>query len=396
MRARVLSRYDETVNPRRITPGAVKILAQECGFELAGVAPAAAPEDDFARFERWIGQGMAGKMGYLTGRRAALRRDARNLLPAARSVICVGKLYNRETPPVASGDGRGVISRYALGRDYHDAIPRALERLAEKLLAIEPFEYKICVDTAPLLERSYARQAGLGWIGRNTCLINQPLGSWFLLGEIVTSLELAPDSPPADRCGTCTRCIDACPTDAIVPSVFGGLYGAGQGSAEYTLDARRCISYLNIELKGEIPEEHRGAMGPHVFGCDICQQVCPWNARAPFTTDPEFAPVMDAAPPLDDLARLSESDFQETYGGTPVKRPRYEGFLRNVAVAMGASGAARFREPLERLAARESEVVGAHARWALERLNSPAEAAPVERTVSAQASAKDVAECVEI
>jgi len=385
----VHSRYDEIVNPCRIASATVKRLAVECGFELAGVAPVAAPEDDFARFENWVSEGMSGRMGYLTGRRAEMRSDARRLLPSARSVICVGKLYNRSAPPPALDARRGVISSYAVGRDYHDVIPQALRRLAEKLLEIESFEYKICVDTAPLLERSCARQAGLGWIGRNTCLINQPLGSWFLLGELITSIELAPDSPPPDRCGTCTRCIEACPTRAIVPSDFG------HGS-EYTLDARRCISYLNIELKGEIPEEHRAAMGPHVFGCDICQQVCPWNARAPITTDPEFAPVMDAAPLLEDLALLAESDFKKAYGGTPVTRPKHEGFLRNVVVAMGTSGDDCFLEPLERLATHQNEVVAAHARWALDRLKAHGVTASLERTAGAKTSTKDLAECVEI
>jgi epoxyqueuosine reductase len=199
----------------------------------------------------------------------------------------------------------------------------ALEQLADKLAAIERHQWKVCVDTAPLLERSYARQAGLGWIGRNTCLINEPLGSWFFLGEIVTTLQLQPDQPPPDRCGTCTRCIDACPTQALVPN--------GDG---WTLDARRCISYINIELRGPIPEEQRAWLGSRVFGCDICQEVCPWNARAPETSDPAFQPAYDLAPPLEELAALSPEQFRERFRETPVMRAKYEGLLRNVAAAM--------------------------------------------------------------
>ncbi len=190
-------------------------IAHECGFELAGIAPAG-PAPDFSRYEDWVAADMAGEMRYLTDRRAEMRRDARNLLPSARSVICVGKLYNTPDPPREEGDAR--ISRYAWGKDYHVTMRAALERMTARLLEIEHFDWKICVDTAPLLERSFARLAGLGWIGKNTCLINEPLGSWFFLGEILTSLDLAPGSPPPDRCGSCTRCIEACPTEALVPS----------------------------------------------------------------------------------------------------------------------------------------------------------------------------------
>jgi epoxyqueuosine reductase len=294
----------------------VKRVARECGFELAGVARAE-PVEDFERFEAWLARGMSGEMGYLTGRRGALRRDARNLLPSARSVICTGKLYNTapelHDPP---------ISRYAWGsRDYHDVLREGLERMVERLLALEPFEWKICVDTAPLLERSWARQAGLGWIGKNTCLIHEPLGSWFFLGEILTSLELEPDAPPPDRCGSCTRCIEACPTQALVPD--------GDG---WTLDARRCISYLTIELRGPIPEELHPGMGAHVFGCDICQEVCPWNTRAPVTEEPAFAPR--PMPGLEELAYMSEEQFRDFARGTPLARPKYAGFRRNLEIAM--------------------------------------------------------------
>ena len=303
-----------------ITAATVKRVARECGFELAGVAraePTGESAADFARYERWTGRGMAGEMRYLTDRRMELRRDPRSLLPSARSVVCVGKLYN-----TAPGVTDPPISRYAWGsRDYHDVLREGLERMVERLTAVSPFEYKICIDTAPLLERTYARLAGLGWIGKNTCLINEPMGSWFFLGEILTSLALAPDAPPPDRCGSCTRCIDACPTEALIPD-----------GDSWILDARRCISYLTIELRGPIPEELRAGIGAHVFGCDICQEVCPWNSRAPLSEEPAFAPR--EIPPLEDLARMTEPEFCEFARGTPLTRPKYAGFTRNVAAAL--------------------------------------------------------------
>ena len=335
-----------------MTGAEVKQLASSCGFELAGVA-AAVPSPDNDQYRDWIERGMAGAMGYLTDRRADIRMDPRSLLPTARSIICVGKLYN--TPPYStelSDAELGWISRYAWGDDYHEVLRRDLERLVAHLPS--GHDYKICVDTAPLLERSYARQAGLGWIGKNTCLINEPLGSWFFLGEILTSLELEPDSAPPDRCGTCRRCIDACPTAAIQ-------------SEGYELDAQLCISYFTIELRGSVPEEYRSAIGQHVFGCDICQDVCPWNRRAPFTEEPAFAP-QHMAPPLAKLAAITEKDFRAMFRHTPVYRARYSGFLRNVAIAMGNSGSQELQAPLQKLAASPDPLVREHAQSALDRL----------------------------
>jgi epoxyqueuosine reductase len=217
----------------------------------------------------------------------------------------------------------------------------------------EEMESKICVDTAPLLERTYARLAGLGWIGKNTCLINQQVGSWVFLGELLVSLELEPDAPPPDRCGTCTRCLDACPTGAF--------------PAPGVLDSRRCLSYLTIELRGAWPQEPRAQAGAHIFGCDICQDVCPWNRGAPATEDPAFAP-RQFAPPLQEMAALSEAEFREMFGGTPVARARYSGFLRNVCIAMGNSGRPDFREALQRMAGSGDAAVADAAAWALERL----------------------------
>jgi epoxyqueuosine reductase len=334
-----------------MTAAQIKSLARECGFELAGIARAEPLPDDSRRYLDWVGRGMAGAMGYLTDRRAVVRTDPQLLLASVRSIICVGKLYNRpEARSTEVNDAeRGWISRYAWGEDYHSVMRRGLEQLAAKLGV--DHEYKICVDTAPLLERSYAREAGLGWIGKNTCLINQEIGSWVFLGEILTSLDIEAESPPPDRCGTCTRCVDACPTQAISP----------QG---YEIDARRCIPYFTIELHGAAPEELRAQIGQHVFGCDICQDVCPWNRSAPFTDEAAFEP-RHFAPVLEDLAAMTEDDFRSKFRGSPIQRAKYAGFLRNVAVAMGNSGLEKFREPLEQLAAFPDELVSGHARWAL-------------------------------
>jgi epoxyqueuosine reductase len=340
-----------------LNAGEIREQARQCGFELAGVARAE-PVPERLWFHEWVDHGFAADMRYLTDRRADVRNDPRNLLPSAQSVICVGKLYNSPWPSSAGFHERAWISRYAWGDDYHDVLRRGLERLDESVrqAAGPGYESKICVDTAPLLERSYARLAGLGWIGKNTCLINQQGGSWFFLGELLVSLAIDPDEPPPDRCGTCTRCIDACPTAAIVPGGLG-----------YTVDSGRCISYFTIELRGAVPEPRRAAIGSHVFGCDICQDVCPWNRRSPITEDPQFQP-RHFAPPLESLAEITEDGFRAMFRGTPVTRARYTGFLRNVAVAMGNSGDVRFRTPLEGLAASTDAVVAEHAAWALNQL----------------------------
>jgi epoxyqueuosine reductase len=332
----------------------IKQAAHECGFDLAGITRAEPLEQDARRYLDWVDRGLAGAMGYLTDRRAWIRTDPKLLLPSARSIICVGKLYNRAEPRSTDGVDldRGWVSRYAWGEDYHDVVRAGLEKLAMKLGSAH--DWKICVDTAPLLERSYAHQAGLGWIGKNTCLINQEGGSWFFLGEILTSLEIEPDLPPADHCGTCTRCIDACPTQAIAPP-------------GYEVDARRCIPYFTIELHGSVPEEMRAGIGQNIFGCDICQDVCPWNRKAPVAEEPSFEP-RHFAPPLAELAALTEEEFREVFRTSPIQRAKHAGFLRNVAIAMGNSKQEKFREPLEKLARFPNEMVAEHARWALDQI----------------------------
>ncbi len=380
-------------------------LARACGFDLAGVAPVLPPAvlmDEFAFYRQWVADGMAGPMGYLTGRRMEVRSDPRQLLSSARSVLCLGMLYNaadmtadtqaavrvvgqasacaglqprkaalgpaeaglrtevRPTPntPPASG----LVSRYAWGSgDYHDVLRASLEALASRLREYwGDFEYRVCVDTAPLLERTYARAAGLGWIGRNTCLINEPLGSWFFLGEILISFALPPDSPPPDRCGSCTRCIDACPTQALVPVT-------GDSGPEWQLDARLCISTLTIEQRGATSEAARAGTGYHLFGCDICQDVCPWNRRAPVSDEPAFQPL-NAWLDLDEMAALTRERFRERFRSTPLWRTKYEGWLRNVATVMGNSRDSRYLAPLRRLAESDDPGVAEHAGWALKQL----------------------------
>jgi epoxyqueuosine reductase len=340
----------------RLNGPEIQMRAAAAGFDLAGIA-LAAPHPDATNYHAWAAAGNAGEMRYLTDYRADRRSDPTSLLPTARSVICLGMLYNGPEPYSTRFDepARAWISRYAWGEDYHHVLKRRLQALVDGLLEQQPFDYKICVDTAPLLERSYAREAGLGWIGKNTCLINQAKGSWYLLGEILTSLDLDPGQPAPDRCGTCTRCIDACPTAALSP--------AG-------LDARLCISYLTIELRGSIPEQLRAPMGRHVFGCDICQDVCPWNRKAPVNRELAFAP-RHFAPPLEKLAALTESEFRELFRGSPVERARYRGFMRNVCVAMGNAPREEYRARLEQLACSPDAIIAEHARWALERLDKP-------------------------
>ena len=338
-----------------ITARIVHNLAHESGFDLCGIARPT-PSPDFSRFRSWAERGLAGEMGYLTDHRADMRATPTSLLPDVRSIICLGSLYGGPEPYSLdfSDLERGWIARYAFGDDYHVALRDRVTKLADKLLNISNFSWRAVVDTAPLLERSYARDAGLGWIGRNTCLISQTHGSWFFLSELLTSLELEPDSPVPDRCGTCSRCIDACPTAAIVPSPGGG----------FELDSRLCISYFTIELRNSIPIEYRESIGNHVFGCDICQDICPWNRRTRLSAERDW----DVGVSLEKMAALSQTEFRDMFRGSSVSRARYSGFLRNVAVAMGNSGLAMFLAPLEKLAACHDPLVSEHAVWALDRI----------------------------
>jgi len=344
-----------------MTPAAraarARALALEAGFDLAGVAAAGAPAE-LAFFAEWIGRGYAGEMAYLTTQREK-RSDLRAAFPWARTVVSVGLQYDTPAPySTESPAGQGWIARYAWGDDYHDVMKAMLERLAEALAAeLGPLQSRIYVDTGPVVERAYAAAAGLGAWGKNTCLLHPEHGSWFFLGEVITDLEMEPDAPRPDMCGTCTACLDACPTGALV--------------APYVLDATRCISYLTIEVKGAIPEDRREGVGRHVFGCDICQDVCPWNRRRRHAGGPAFA-ARDGlvAPALAAFAALAldEEAFRALFRGSPVKRAKRRGMLRNVAVALGNSGDAAHRPLLQTLAEDGDPIVREHAAWALARL----------------------------
>ncbi len=293
-----------------------KVLA--LGFDRVGFA-AAERVADYDRYQAWLDAGQAGGMEYMH-RNCCLREDPRELLAEARSLILVSMNYHwpgedRREP------GRGQVSRYARGRDYHKVLRGRLRRVESMLR--EEFgagATRICVDSAPLLERSLAAAAGLGWIGKNTLLIDEKIGSWTFLGALLCDLDLPPDSPVADRCGNCTACLDACPTEAFPePGV---------------LDAGRCISYLTIEHKGKVPVKLAVPMGDHVFGCDICQEVCPWNQKAPATGEADFEPRPQVtAPLLSELLSLDESSFLDRFAGTPVMRAGLEGMKRNATIA---------------------------------------------------------------
>ncbi len=468
---------------------AVKERALDLGFDLAGIAPIGVWKDlEFSR--QWVAKGFNGEMRYLENPK---RFDPLLVLPSAKSVICVGMVYNTPLPYSTEVGGRGVrsqksqrrsqksevrslteqntsegskggdpepvvgcvsssvlnngqqttdnrrlavssfhlpvsaaatprawISRYAWGQDYHEIMRAKLEQLRTALEELAPgAETRVFVDTGPVVERAFARFSGIGWMGKNTCIINQEKGSWFFLGVLLTNLELAPDLPAPDRCGSCTACLEACPTGALV--------------GPYVMDASRCISYFSIELKGSIPELFRPKIGSNVFGCDICQDVCPWNSspqpsafsfqqkpsaqrqsadkccvkQAATTTVPQFHPMITATtsptmeegsaskqlttgngrrttdhgrlttddasfslfnPTLDVLALISEDDFRRIFAHSPLKRVKYRGWLRNLCVAMGNSGDETSVPWLERVAQHSDPVVREHAAWALERL----------------------------
>ncbi|MGA7315079.1 MAG: tRNA epoxyqueuosine(34) reductase QueG [Silvibacterium sp.] len=365
----------------------VDALAKDAGFTLAGVAAIPPPgtsesREERRRFEDWIASGSAGEMDYLKRRNEngeLIRSSVRTAFPWAKSVIVCVANYNAAHPrsiDPASPDA-GWVARYAWSgfrsesesgsestsamrpTDYHKVLLKRLETLNASLRqALGPFESRSYVDTGPLVERVYARYAGLGWVGKNTCILNQQLGSWFFLGVILTSLELPPEdlsSFAPDRCGSCTRCIDACPTQALTP---------------YQMDASRCISYLTIEKRGAIPDDLRDGIGRQIFGCDICQDVCPWNRRAPIASDPQLAPRPELVnPALDWLAAMNAGEFGAWFYGSPVKRTRFDGFRRNLAIAMGNSGLERFLPTLEGWSHSEDPVLAEASTWAIRRLD---------------------------
>ena len=342
----------------------IKTKAIQLGFILAGVTTPE-PPPHYSTFENWLAQGYHGQMDYLASDRSRLRRaNPREILPECKSILVLATPYN---PPLPLGDSeafrkeglgeRGQIASYAWGDDYHDLLP---SRMKELVQFIEeqvgcPVTNRWYTDTGPILERDLAQRAGIGWIGKNTCLIDPKHGSYFLLSEILLDLELEPDSPfVTDHCGTCRRCIEACPTDCILPN--------------RTIDATRCISYLTIELKDDIPSELREKIGNWVFGCDICQMVCPWNRFAP-EGDSAFENKVPLSSLTDELT-ISTQEFNQRFRGSPIKRAKRRGYLRNVAVALGNSGDNVIALPVLKNALNHEEpMVREHVKWAIEKIN---------------------------
>ena len=343
----------------------MKRAATDAGFDLSGIAPVS-DSPELRTFPEWISAGRAGEMKYLEARneQGELKRASLSgVAPWAKSVIVCAINYNTEQPysTQIKDESSGWISRYAWSaEDYHNAVLRRLKQVEAALHEATADSHpdlvtRSYVDTGPIVERVVAKYAGIGWIGKNTCIISQKKGSWLFLGVILTSLELQPDVPAPDRCGSCTRCIEACPTDAIL--------------APYQLDSNRCIAYLTIEKRGSIPEELREGIGRHVFGCDICQDVCPWNRKAPVSNAAEFSPRPGLVnPALDWLAEMSPEDFNKAFRGSPIRRTKHAGMRRNAVIAMGNSQNPQFLPALEELASNEDDAVSESAKWAVRKL----------------------------
>jgi len=327
----------------------VKELALEAGFDLAGIAPALPFEPERQALAERIEGGLFSGLPWFTRERAGIASDPRSLLPEGRSIVCVGLSYDTGTGPA------GVVARYAWGQDYHDVLRARLEILQRRLAKeFGEFDFRTFVDTGRLVDRAAAVRAGLGWYGKNTNLLNTRLGSWLFLGALVTTLELEVDQPSRQNCGACRACIDVCPTGAIV--------------APYVLDNNRCISYLTIELRGPIPRELRSKIGGYIFGCDLCQDVCPVNAQAQPVYHVEFSP--SGTFELTQLLELTEDGFRERFQGSAMTRAKRRGLLRNVCVALGNSGDRTAVEPLSAALKDPEPLVRGHAAWALGRLGA--------------------------
>lgn len=341
--------------PPRDLKESIKDKAGRLGFLLAGVTTPE-PVPHYSTFESWLAQGRHGTMSYLAEERACRRRaDPREILPECRSILVLATPYGPASREEGIGE-RGAVASYAWGDDYHDILPARMKELVQFIeeQAGGPVKNRWYTDTGPILERDLAQRAGLGWIGRNTCLIHPKHGSYFLLSEILLDLELEPDPPfVTDHCGTCTRCIEACPTDCILP--------------DRTIDATRCISYLTIELKEDIPTELRDKMGNWVFGCDVCQRVCPWN-RFAGAGDPAFGKD-NPLPNLTEELVISTQEFNQRFKRSPVKRARRRGYLRNVAVALGNTANPHALPVLQNASNHEEPLVREHVNWAIAKIN---------------------------
>jgi epoxyqueuosine reductase len=350
----------------------IKAAAQQLGFDLVGISPVRLPPHGES-FARWLRDGFAGELGYMS-RTKALRRDPNELVPWAQSIISVGMNYYtpyaRSQNPAAA---EGWISRYAWGDDYHELIKARLEQLLETIrtLCDGKIEGRAFVDSGPVLERDFAGVAGLGWIGKNTHLISPQRGSWFFLGELFVDLPLAYDRPMRDRCGQCDLCLKTCPTNA-----FAG---------PYVLDARRCISYLTIELKGAMPRHLRPLVGNHIFGCDICQEVCPYNVKAQATAEAAFGPRPGLfAPQLIPLLSLTDAEFRQRFRRSPILRAKRRGFLRNVAVALGNLKSLEAVPALIASLDDAEPLVRGHAGWALGEIGSQAAVEALQRRLQVE------------
>ncbi len=350
----------------------IKEAAQRLGFELVGISPVR-PAPHEQSFAQWLREGLAGNLDYMQ-RTESLRRDPRELVPWAVSIISVGmNYYSGYSRPVESSESRGWISRYAWGDDYHNLMKGKLEALLESIGQFHDgnIQGKAFVDSGPVLERDFAGIAGLGWIGKNTHLISPKKGSWFFLGELFVDLPLAYDRPIRDRCGRCDLCLKACPTGAFV--------------GPYVLDARRCISYLTIELKDWMPRSLRPLVGNHIFGCDICQEVCPYNVKALPTAEIAFQPRSGLhAPELIAFLSLSEAEFRQRFRASPILRAKRRGFLRNVAVALGNLKALDAVPALIRSLDDEESVVRGHVAWALGQIGAQTALDPLHRRLRAE------------
>ncbi|WP_218025622.1 tRNA epoxyqueuosine(34) reductase QueG [Capsulimonas corticalis] len=346
-------------SPDAILSNLIRSRAAELGFALCGVS-AAAPPPHHRHYRQWLAEGRAGEMMYLH-RQEPKRGDLSEVLPGVRSVVSLAWNYSpengRPSAPPQTEYLTGAVARYARFDDYHDLIWARLQSLLDSILAERPDAHgKLYCDTGPVTERDLAMRAGLGWIGKHTNLISRKLGNWFFLAELLLDIDLPPDEPEVPHCGSCTRCIPACPTGAIV--------------APYTLDARRCISYLTIELKGSIPEELRPLIGTRIYGCDECLAVCPWNKFAQRSSEPAVRPRADlTAPDLLALLALDDAGFKEKFRSSPIKRAKRRGLLRNVCVALGNIGDIRAIPALTTAMENDPEpLVREHAAWALERI----------------------------
>ena len=340
-------------SPNESLKGQLQNLARGLGFDLCRVASCSSPPH-FDEFRSWLGEGRAGEMNYMQ-RGEEKRSDPQQVLPGARSIVVLALNYwQGEQAPPSSNHAIGRIARYAWGDDYHDIIAAKLEKIDELLCSVGGNQ-KCYVDTGPVLERDHAAVAGIGWHGKSTMLINTKLGTWFFLAEILTTLDIPPDPPVQDRCGTCTRCIDACPTGAI--------------TAPHQLDARRCISYLTIEHKTAIPLELRPLIGDRIFGCDDCLDACPWNRFAQASRETAFqARPSTNGVALRDYLSLSDQEFREMFRNSPIKRIKRRGFLRNVCVALGNVGNASDLAALERVSLDPEPLIAEHARWAISQI----------------------------